>query len=212
MTAFDETAASADELWQWAVEEYENPSPVVRLLLDRFFATVGGAFQLLGPSDRVLEVGCGPAMSSRRLHAMLGGRPFEISDVDVRYIARLKETGFFLPVRQESVLALQRETDSFDCVLLLEVLEHVKEYERALSELVRVSRGYIVVSVPREPIWRMLNMARGKYMRQGGNTPGHVNHWSTRGIATLVGRFADVISVSTPLPWSVVVARVPRKA
>ena len=40
----------------------------------------------------------------------------------------------------------------------------------------------LLVSVPREPLWRGLNMARGAYMRDLGNTPGHVNHWSKRAL------------------------------
>ena len=34
--------------------------------------------------------------------------------------------------------------------------------------------------MPREPLWRGLNMARGAYLKDLGNTPGHVNHWSKR--------------------------------
>ncbi len=39
---------------------------------------------------------------------------------------------------------------------------------------------HLLVSVPREPLWRALNMARGAYWRELGNTPGHLNHWSRR--------------------------------
>ena len=52
--------------------------------------------------------------------------------------------------------------------------------ERALAEMARVARGYLLVSVPREPLWRALNIARGAYVRDLGNTPGHLNHWSRR--------------------------------
>jgi hypothetical protein len=30
--------------------------------------------------------------------------------------------------------------------------------------------------VPREPIWRIGNMARGRYLGDLGNTPGHIQH------------------------------------
>ena len=42
--------------------------------------------------------------------------------------------------------------------------------------------AHLLVSVPREPLWRALNVARGAYLRELGNTPGHVNHWSKRGV------------------------------
>ena len=47
----------------------------------------------------------------------------------------------------------------------IEVLEHVPDPEATLAEMARVARGYLLVSVPREPLWRGLNMARGAYWR-----------------------------------------------
>ena len=39
---------------------------------------------------------------------------------------------------------------------------------------------------PREPLWRGLNIARGAYLKDLGNTPGHLNHWSKRGFVALL--------------------------
>jgi len=96
--------------------------------------------------------------------------------------------------------------DSFDLVLGIEVLEHVPDPAAALTELSRVARGNLVLSVPREPIWRVANMARGKYIPQLGNTPGHINHWSRRSFATLVGRHFQTTAVRAPFPWTMVSA------
>ena len=62
----------------------------------------------------------------------------------------------------------------------IEVLEHVPDPERTVSEMARVAKRWVLVSVPREPLWRGLNMARGAYIKDLGNTPGHINHWSKR--------------------------------
>ena len=96
---------------------------------------------------------------------------------------------------------------SFDLVMAIEVLEHVDDPVAALAELVRVSRGGMVLSVPREPIWRVANMARGKYLADLGNTPGHVQHWSRRSFVELVGSQLEVVNVSTPFPWTMIEAR-----
>jgi 2-polyprenyl-3-methyl-5-hydroxy-6-metoxy-1,4-benzoquinol methylase len=95
--------------------------------------------------------------------------------------------------------------------MCLEVLEHLENPDRGLEELVRVCRGHLVVSVPREPLWRLLNMARLKYLPRLGNTPGHVNHWSTRSFVRWLARQAEVEAVRTPWPWTIVLAR-PRQA
>jgi len=61
--------------------------------------------------------------------------------------------------------------------------------------------------VPREPIWRALNLARGKYVRDLGNTPGHLGHWSRRGFLELLGGRLEVVAVRTPLPWTMALCR-----
>ena len=93
---------------------------------------------------------------------------------------------------------------AFDVVLAIEVLEHVTYPEIALAEIERVCSHSVVLSVPREPVWRAANMARGNYWADLGNTPGHVNHWSARGFCDLVGRRFDVRWSARPFPWTMV--------
>ena len=70
----------------------------------------------------------------------------------------------------------------------------------ALAEIARVARRDIVVSVPREPIWRVANLARGKYVGALGNTPGHINHWSKASFAAFVGQHLAVRRDTQPVP------------
>ncbi|MBN1937828.1 MAG: methyltransferase domain-containing protein [Anaerolineae bacterium] len=205
---FDQPEATADELWDYCLEEYASSNPVSQILFDRFFATINRIVSVLAPDDRLLEVGCGAAMSSFRILEMLNGQPFQISDVDFRYASKLREIEFPVPVMVESVLALGRASRSVDCVFCLEVLEHIHPYEQALMELFRVSRRYIVLSVPNEPLWSLLNLVRGKYWFSWGNTPGHFNRWSPRAFERLVSRYGKVIAAYHPLPWTVLLARV----
>ena len=93
-------------------------------------------------------------------------------------------------------------------MLAIEVFEHLGDTAGALHELHRVCSGSLIASVPFEPIWRAGNMARGRYWRELGNTPGHINHWTKNGFAELVGRRFDVRAVRSPLPWTMVAASV----
>ena len=61
--------------------------------------------------------------------------------------------------------------------------------------------------VPREPLWRLLNMARGAYWPALGNTPGHLNHWSKVGFHSLLTRYGTVQEVRTPFPWTMLLVR-----
>jgi hypothetical protein len=41
-----------------------------------------------------------------------------------------------------------------------------------------MAQTFGLISTPREPVCRLLNMARGKYWSSPGNTAGHVRHFS----------------------------------
>jgi len=98
--------------------------------------------------------------------------------------------------------------NEFGLASAIEVLEHVPDPEHTLGEMARVASGHLLVSVPREPLWRGLNMARGAYLRDLGNTPGHLNHWSKRAFVSLLGRYGEVIEARSPFPWTMLLVRV----
>jgi ubiquinone/menaquinone biosynthesis C-methylase UbiE len=100
--------------------------------------------------------------------------------------------------------------DEFDLAAAIEVLEHVPDPERTLAEMARVARRHLLVSVPREPLWRGLNLARGAYVRDLGNTPGHLNHWSKRAFVRLLDSYGEVIAARSPFPWTMLLVRMSR--
>ena len=97
--------------------------------------------------------------------------------------------------------------DEFDVASAIEVLEHVPDPAHTLAEMARCAHSHLLVSVPREPLWRMLNLARGAYWSSAGNTPGHLNHWSARSFVALLSGFGEVIEVRAPFPWTMALVR-----
>jgi SAM-dependent methyltransferase len=95
----------------------------------------------------------------------------------------------------------------FDLACAIEVLEHVPDPEHTVSEMARCAQRHLLVSVPREPLWRMLNMARGAYWPTLGNTPGHLNHWSRRSFVKLLSRHGEVVELRSPFPWTMLLVR-----
>ena len=70
-----------------------------------------------------------------------------------------------------------------------------------------MSKRYVIIGVPREPLWRFLNMCRFKYLKHYGNTPGHLNHWSKKSLVKLIeNKFGKVIAIESPIPWTIVLA------
>jgi SAM-dependent methyltransferase len=95
----------------------------------------------------------------------------------------------------------------FDLVSAIEVLEHVPDPERTLAEMCRCAERHLLVSVPREPLWRGLNVARGAYWPALGNTPGHLNHWSKRSFIALLRGYGEIVEVRSPFPWTMLLVR-----
>jgi len=197
---------SDEARWNRHKSKYNTNNPLSRMMIRGFYKALEKIITQLEDVETVLEVGCGSGDSSMRIYNMLSGQKMEVSDVTEIFVERLKQSDFPLPVTQESVLNLQRDDNSIDVVILLEVLEHLEDYHKALSELFRVANKYVILSVPNEPLWRALNMARGKYWSQLGNTPTHINHWSMWGINRLISQYGQIIKTSYPIPWTIVMA------
>jgi hypothetical protein len=105
--------------------------------------------------------------------------------------------------------ALGPDPDGAELVICCEVLEHLDDPERALDVLAELARPWLIASVPREPLWRALNLLRLSYVRDLGNTPGHLNHWSERGFVRFLTRRFEVVEVVNPLPWTMALCRLP---
>lgn len=189
-------------------DKYRTANPFYRRLMQGFLA---GATDLLEPVDarRVLEVGCGPGDLALQLHdalpwlatASYAGLDVSLDDVA---LASSEAGPRFLG---GSVYRLPFGDEAFDCVVACEVFEHLEHPATALDEVARVASGTLLLSVPWEPVWRVLNVARGKYLRHLGNTPGHLQHFSRRAVRDLVSRRFEIVDERTPFPWTMLLAR-----
>lgn len=185
-------------------DKYASKNPIERRLMAAFFAALDAALPDSPPAS-ILEVGVGEAAVADRVRSRYPDARFvgiDLPDADLaeRWRAQALSGSF------ADIARLPFPDKSFDLVLAIEVLEHVPDPAAAVRELRRLATDHLVLSVPREPIWRIANLARGKYAKTLGNTPGHINHWSKRRFAELVGSQFDVSSVATPFPWTMVAA------
>ena len=189
-----------------AYDKYGTTNPVEKALMGRFFHTLDDLVGDRAPT-RLLEVGMGEGhVSARLVERFPTTKQVGIDLPDQGLVESWRAVGVVGAFADISRLPFP--DDTFDLVLAVEVLEHVADPEGAMAELGRVGSDRLVLSVPREPLWRVLNLARLKYVRSLGNTPGHVQHWSANGFADLVGRHADVVERRSPMPWTAVAATV----
>ncbi|MDQ6834885.1 MAG: class I SAM-dependent methyltransferase [Actinomycetota bacterium] len=201
--------AAADVPTGNTFDKYGSSNPMVRRLLAGFERELEELFAIASPTS-VLDVGCGEGVLSARWARRLdGGHVVGIDLPDPKLQAEWRaRQGANLEFRAMRAEQLEFDDHSFSLAAATEVLEHVTEPERVLTEMARVSSEYLIVSVPHEPVWRALNVARGAYLRELGNTPGHVNHWSRRGFIVLLRQVGEVIDVRSPFPWTMALVRV----
>ena len=186
-------------------DKYGSSNRVERMLVEGFFGAIDRCLPRQPPT-RVLEAGLGEGEVSSRLRRRWRRTSFVGIDLpDLELASHWSGAGLLGCFAD--IAALPFPDRSFDVVVTAEVLEHVPDPEAALRELARVAIGPLILTVPREPIWRVANLARGKYLGALGNTPGHVQHWSTRSFRQLVAGHLDVERVLRPFPWTVVAAR-----
>jgi SAM-dependent methyltransferase len=194
-------------------QKYTAKNPAIRWLterwvanLERVFARIDAELRQSGsPPRRVLEVGCGEGVISDKLQRRWGNTVgLDLPDAGLR--AQWRQLGGDPPPAflHADALRLPFDDDMFDVVVAVEVLEHLPDPVRGLEEIARVGRGHVVLSVPREPIFRTCNLLAGRYVKDLGNTPGHLNHWSGAAFKRFVGNVAAVREVTYPFPWTTV--------
>ena len=187
-------------------DKYGTRNPIARKLMDGFLGSVSELY-MKARASRILEVGCGEGRLADHLMSLSHSpEQFEACDLSLDKLA--PELDPRIRFRAADIYQLPYERQQFDLVVCCEVLEHLDDPARGLAEIARVSSQWLLVSTPREPLWRVLNLVRGRYVSDLGNTPGHVQHFSRSSLLRLLEKQVQPVDVRTPLPWTVVLAGV----
>jgi 2-polyprenyl-3-methyl-5-hydroxy-6-metoxy-1,4-benzoquinol methylase len=194
-------------------DKYGTSNPIARRLMSGFLEQLDRLVERTGARE-AHEVGCGEGELSIRLTRR--GLRVRGSDAfpDVLEEARRRAGAAQLEIDFEAapVEELTPERHAAELILCCEVLEHLEDPEAALDVLADLARPWLIASVPREPLWRALNLARLSYVGDLGNTPGHLNHWSRREFVRFLTRRFEVVEVTSPLPWTMALCRLGRQS
>jgi 2-polyprenyl-3-methyl-5-hydroxy-6-metoxy-1,4-benzoquinol methylase len=191
-------------------DKYNTRNPIARALMHGFLRSFADLANVARPAGTALEIGCGEGELSMRLAQ--DGWAVEGCDIAEEAVLEARKrsaaVGLSIPFQTLDIRDAKISCEPADLVVCCEVMEHLENPEAALEVLCSLARRYLLVSVPREPLWRALNMARGRYWSVLGNTPGHIQHWSRGGFLEMLSRHVEVVSVRSPLPWTMVLCRV----
>lgn len=190
-------------------DKYNTQNFIYKKLMSNFFSIF---LHLINSTEekniKFLEVGCGEGELAKILHDQLNNIYYHGFDIDKNIINQAKENnpkGKFTVASAYDMSFIYNQ--EYDIVIASEVLEHLDNPHKAMIEIQKLKAKYFLFSVPREPIWRILNMARFKYLLSLGNTPGHLKNWSKRGFKKFVSEYFNIIETKSPLPWTVVLCQ-----
>ncbi|MFA5194154.1 MAG: class I SAM-dependent methyltransferase [Verrucomicrobiia bacterium] len=196
-------------------DKYNAKNPISKLLMNNFLKSFKASLDEIDENEikTVCEVGVGEGSLLKNLVKIFPKAKYwatDLSDSEVKKaknsLEGIKKVNFNVQNAENLYVFKDKQ---FDLIICCEVLEHVMNYKKALTELKRISKKYVLISVPNEPIWRILNMIRGKYLSEFGNTPGHLNHWSSITFKKLIKseKFL-ILDIKHPFPWQMVLLKV----
>jgi 2-polyprenyl-3-methyl-5-hydroxy-6-metoxy-1,4-benzoquinol methylase len=190
-------------------DKYGTSNPVARRLMAGFTSQLDELVERTGANEGH-EVGCGEGELTIRLAKrgirMRGTDAFPQVLEEARQ--RASAAGVEIEFEATSVEELDPARHAAELIVCCEVLEHLTDPERALDVLAGLARPWLIASVPREPLWRALNLARLSYVGELGNTPGHLNHWSKREFVRFLTPRFEVVEIRSPTPWTMALCRV----
>lgn len=183
--------------------KHTHRNPIQRFLLDNFYKHVFRLLKLV-PNGSILDVGCGEGFTLHKLQEAHIGKKLEGIEYQEKAIKLGKKQYPDLLIKQGSIYELPYKDSAFDLVLCTEVLEHMEDPKKALAELVRVSKKYVLLSVPNEPFFMLAQLLRGKNWSRLGNDIEHINHWSFLGFQKFVSEKIKIQAISIPFFWTII--------
>ncbi|MBI4091714.1 MAG: class I SAM-dependent methyltransferase [Candidatus Levybacteria bacterium] len=188
-------------------QKHVSANPLQRFLIDNFYKQLLKTIKPLKPK-RILDVGCGEGFTLIKLKHAKVGEKLEGIDSSIEALGVGRKLYPKLDIKKGDIYKLPYKDNSFDLLICTEVLEHLKDPEKALLELLRVTNKYVLLSVPNEPFFMLANLLRGKYLRTFGNHPEHVNQWAPGTFKRFLRKNGLKIScMRRPFPWTMILAR-----
>lgn len=187
-------------------DKYQLKNPLAQYLLQQFDKNIAELAQQCNPNS-ILEIGCGEGHVT---DILLDNTQAAIVATDLSQTiineAKTHISSSRVSFTKKNIYDLSVD-DAAQLTVCCEVLEHLEEPEAGLQKLTEMANPYAIISVPREPLWRMLNFFRGAHVARLGNSPGHIQHWSQQQFLRFLKPCFDLVELRAPIPWTIVLAK-----
>lgn len=188
-------------------DKYNSKNPLKRRMVERLNAKMlnvlkeraGGAESL-----KLLDAGCGEGFISNMIYSNIENVEITGLEYTSEALQIARQANENITYVQGDIYKMPFEAGAFDIVLCMEVLEHLKEPEKAVNELLRVSNGLLIITVPNEPWFCMGNLLALKNVSRLGNPIDHINHWTFGAFKRFIGRLlSGGVRYDKSFPWSI---------
>jgi len=183
--------------------KYRSKNPIKKFLIKRFQEKLLTLIKTTG-AKQVLDAGCGEGYQLSLLNDPMQDWHLEGFDINAELVNKARQKVPNVSLRVSDIYNCGYPDGIFDLVISTEVLEHLEYPEKALSEIVRLTKRWAILSVPNEPLFRLSNLLAGNNILRLGSHKGHCNKWSAKSFVNFVNRYFAICSVSKPFPWIIV--------
>jgi len=148
----------------------------------------------------ILDIGCGEGITLEKIIKKFPNKCIKGIDYLKENVEICKRHG--LPVEYGSVYDLKIENNSIDCIVFLEVIEHLEDYKKALQEIYRVLKpnGSLILIFPNNRIFKIARILTFKF-REAFYNIGHVKQWTPKLIKKSLEQRGFIISKINNLPF-----------
>jgi len=148
----------------------------------------------------ILDIGCGEGITLEKLIKTFPNKNIKGIDYIEENIEICKKYG--LLVEYGSVYNLKIENNSVDCIVFLEVIEHLTDYKKALQEIYRVLKpnGSLILIFPNDRIFKIARVLTLRF-KEAFYDPGHIKQWTPKTIKKELRENGFKISKINNLPF-----------
>lgn len=185
-------------------EKHLSKNPILKLLITGFNNDLAALAASCQPQT-ILDVGCGEGFTTIKISQKLPHSNIAAIDISPKAIRYAKQNNYAnnITYNRGDISNLSHHKHAFDLVVCNEVLEHLTGYKQALANLCQSSSKYVLISIPNEPWFQLGNFLRLKYLKNLGNHPQHVNHWTKAQFKNLLSQYGQVVSIKTSSFWNI---------
>ncbi|MGE5042194.1 MAG: class I SAM-dependent methyltransferase [Candidatus Levyibacteriota bacterium] len=188
-------------------QKHMSADPSRKFFLRRFNKTLVKNIKNLNVSS-ILDAGCGEGFTLNQLYEAKAAKHLEGVDFSKQAVSLGNKQFPKLKLKQGDIYKLPYKKDEFELVICSEVLEHLEHPEKAVREVLRVSKKYVLFSVPNEPFFMGSRLLKGMNIKQLGNHPEHINHWNVFSFPQMLQKNGvKVKKVLYPFPWILVLGK-----